>query len=371
MNDRAQTFASVVVSRTAEITVIPAPTGAEAARAALVSRWWREDGWGGVHEDAVGNVWAAVQPGETHASGGGAIVLAAHLDTVFPADLPHTLQQQNGRMVGPSVGDDSVALASLSAVGALLSGTTRRSVWLLATVGEEGLGNLRGIMAALDGFASPIEALLVLEGNYLGRVSAIGVGSIRWRVRVSAPGGHAWEASEVPSAVHVAADIVQAIARLAITGARAAVNVGRIGGGEAINARARECWFELDIRADDPAALATLESEARVLIAANTPGTVDVMIDELGRRPAGALDPDHALVRAAIAALEEEGITPVFGATSTDANAAHARGVPAVAVGVTTGSGEHTPHEWIDIAPIAQGLSVLARTVMKFEEAAR
>ena len=106
---------------------------------------------------------------------------------LFPADLPHTVHEHDGRVVGPGVGDDSVALAALSAVGALLTGTTRRSVWLLATVGEEGLGNLRGIIAALDGFASPIEALMVLEGNYLGRVSAIGVGSSRWRVCVSAP----------------------------------------------------------------------------------------------------------------------------------------------------------------------------------------
>lgn len=361
----------MVVSRTAEIAVIPAPTGAEVTRAARVTEWWREDDWGGVHTDTTGNVWAAVRPGRTRAGRDGAIVLAAHLDTVFPADLPHTVHQQDGRLVGPGVGDDSVALAALSAVGTLLAGTTSRPVWLLATVGEEGLGNLRGITAALDGFASPIEALLVLEGNYLGRVSATGVGSLRWRVRVSGPGGHAWEASEVPSAVHVAADIVRDIVHLAGTGVGAVVNVGRIGGGEAINARARECWFELDIRADHPEALASLESDARALIETNSPDTVKVEIDELGRRPAGTLDPDHALVRAAVAALEESGITPTFVATSTDANAAHVRGIPAVTLGVTTGSGEHTPREWIDIAPIAQGLSVLARTVMKFEEATR
>ena len=101
-------------------------------------------------------------------------------------------------------------------------------------------------------------------------------------------------------------------------------------------------------------------------MAANAPDRVDVEIEELGRRPAGALDPDHPLVRAAATALEEAGIPPSFVATSTDANAAHARGIPAVAVGVTTGSGEHTPQEWIDVAPVADGLSVLAATVEKF-----
>ena len=204
--------------------------------------------------------------------------------------------------MGPGVGDDSVALAALSAVGTLLAGTSGRPVWLLATTGEEGLGNLRGIIAALEGFASPIDAVVAVEGNYLGRVSAVGVGSLRWRVRVSGPGGHAWEASEAPSAVHAAADMIRDITRLAVGRAlpRAAVNVGRIGGGEAINARARACWFELDIRTADPSALVMLEADTRTLIQTHVPEGIEVEIDELGRRPAGALDPDHPLVRAAV-----------------------------------------------------------------------
>jgi acetylornithine deacetylase/succinyl-diaminopimelate desuccinylase-like protein len=357
-------LASRVLTRTAEIAAVPAPTGAETARAALVAAWWHEDGWEDVHADTTGNVWALARPGA-----GGAVVLAAHLDTVFPADLPHTVREEDGRLVGPGVGDDAVALAALSAVGTLLARAGGRPVWLLATVGEEGLGNLRGIVGALDGSDPAIGAVLAVEGNYLGRVSAVGVGSLRWRVRVSGPGGHAWEASEAPNAVHVAADMVRDIARLSVTGARAATNVGRIGGGEAINARARSCWFELDVRADDPAALDTLEAEARAAVQTDTPEGIEVQIEELGRRPAGALASDHPLVGAARTALQDAGIPPVFVATSTDANAAHARGIPALAVGITTGGGEHTPQEWIDIPPIANGLSVLAETVARFEEA--
>ena len=135
-------LASRVLERTAEIAVVPAPTGGEAARAGLVASWWRDDGWEEVHVDDVGNVWALVRRGK-----GGAVVLAAHLDTVFPADLPHLAHEEGGRLVGPGVGDDSVALAALSAVGTLLTGTMGRPVWLLATVGEEGLGNLRGSSA--------------------------------------------------------------------------------------------------------------------------------------------------------------------------------------------------------------------------------
>jgi tripeptide aminopeptidase len=362
-----QMLADRVLTRTAEIATVPAPTGGEAARAAIVAGWWREDGCRDVKVDATGNVWALARPGA-----GGAVVLAAHLDTVFPEDLPHDVRRVDGRLVGPGVGDDAVALAALSAVGTVLSGQQGCPVWLLATAGEEGLGNLRGIIGALDGFAASIDALLAVEGNYLGRVSAVGVGSLRWRVQVAGPVGHAWEASDAPSAIHVAAEMIRDISRSSVAGAKVAVNVGRIGGGEAINARARTCWFELDVRADDPEALATVESQVRTLLLdSRTPERIEVAVHELGRRPAGALDAGHPLVRAAAAALEDAGLPVVFVATSTDANAAHARGIPAVAVGVTTGSGEHTPDEWIDIAPVAAGLSVLAATVTRFEEATR
>jgi acetylornithine deacetylase/succinyl-diaminopimelate desuccinylase-like protein len=107
------------------------------------------------------------------------------------------------------------------------------------------------------------------------------------------------------------------------------------------------------------------------VIETDTPASIQVEIEELGRRPAGFLDRDHALVRAAVAALEEAGIAPEFVATSTDANAAHARGIPALALGVTTGSGEHTPNEWIEIAPVSTGLSVLAATVTALQGATR
>ena len=157
-------LAGLVVSRTVGIAAIPAPTGSEAVRAGLVAGWWREDGWTDVDVDATGNVWALARPGQ-----GGAVVLAAHLDTVFDADGAHVVREGDGRLLGPGVGDDSVAVAALSAVGSLLATAAGRPVLLLATVGEEGLGNLRGIVAALDGFGAAVEAVLAVEGHYLAR----------------------------------------------------------------------------------------------------------------------------------------------------------------------------------------------------------
>jgi tripeptide aminopeptidase len=349
-----------VVRRTIEIAQVPAPTGAEAERAAVVRSWWERDGLREVHVDAIGNVW-----GKVRGVDGTVVILCAHLDTVFGAQIPHTVRVEGNTLAGPSVGDDSVGLASLSAAGMALS-ARGVPVWLLASVGEEGLGNLCGVSAALDAPPAPVAAFVAVEGNYLGRVSTVGVGSVRRRVRVLGPGGHAWEAAETPSAVHALGGLVASIA--AIPRRRGtSVNVGRIGGGEGINMRAREAWLELDVRAEDPEVLAAVAREVEDLVEGIGP-PLAVDRDLLGDRPAGHVDPDHPLVRAATDALTEVGTSSTCPATSTDANAAHARGIPAIAVGVTRGSGEHTAQEWIETAPIEAGVRALARTIERFEE---
>jgi len=355
-----ETIAARVLDRTIELAQIPAPTGEEAARAALVTAWWKADGLEHVRRDETGNVWACARAGS-----GAAVVLCAHLDTVFGADVSHEVRSDASTLRGPSVGDDSIGVASLQSATSLLR-PTGMPVWLLGSVGEEGLGNLRGASAALDAPPVPISAFIAVEGNYLGRVSIVGLGSARRRIRVSGPGGHAWEAMNAPSAVHRVAELVTELTGMPRpTGT--SLNVGGIGGGEGINVRAREAWFDLELRAVDPAELASMvRAVGDRLATVSEPLTVRQ--ESLGDRPAGRVDPGHPLVRAAGDALGEVGIDITSPATSTDANAAHARGVPAIALGITTGSGEHTPEEWIDTEPIDAGVRTLARTMERFEE---
>jgi acetylornithine deacetylase/succinyl-diaminopimelate desuccinylase-like protein len=362
--ERTRAEAAVVIERTIELCSIPAPTGGEAARAELVASWWNADGWEDVRVDETGNVWAGVPGGDD-----GAVLVCAHLDTVFPADVAHGARADGDRLRGPGVGDDAVGVASLSAVARGLDPDAAPRLWLVATVGEEGLGNLRGIRAALADLDGSVGAVLAIEGNYLGRVSSVGVGSLRWRVEARGPGGHAWEAAEAPSAVHTIAAIAASLGALSHEGTRTSANVGTIGGGEAINARGRAAWLELDLRADEPSALDAMENLARERIQDATPEGIEVEVHELGRRPAGRLDPGDPLVEAAAASLASLGIDPEFVATSTDANAAHAAGIPAVAIGITTGGGEHTPQEWISLEPIPLGLASVAGTIARWGEA--
>ncbi len=427
-----------VVARTVEIAAIAAPPLDEADRTSLVQRWWTADGLEEVAVDRVGNVWARIRPGArvvaraepaaasaaavaaepaagTGAGAGAAaparpaVVIAAHLDTVFGRDVAHGAVGDGRYLRGPSVGDDSIALASLSALAELLPADMAVPVWILATVGEEGLGNLIGITTALAEPRTPVATLVALEGNWLGRVCHTAVGSVRWRVTITGPGGHAWERADAPSAVHTAARAIDALVGITRpTGARTAINVGRMGGGESINSRAISAWFEVDLRADSQAALDALDATVRQAISgaiatdntdntgtadtadtADTPGgtggtggtgttstgttdtdaagraQVTATFDEIGRRPAGHLAVDHPIVAAAADALRAAGRTVTYTAASTDANAAHRIGIPAVAIGVTIGEGEHTEAEWIDLEPVAEGLCVLADTVIR------
>jgi tripeptide aminopeptidase len=356
----AQALAATVLARTRELAQIPAPTGAEQDRAAVVRGWWERDGWA-PSTDEAGNVW-----GQAVAGPGAAVLICAHLDTVFGLDVPHVVHENPGRLCGPSVADDSVAVAALSAVASLLARAGPGPVWLVATVGEEGVGNLAGITHALEHPPQPVAAMIAVEGNYLGRVVITGVGSIRWRVRYEGPGGHAWERSAAPSAVHAVAHAAARISELSVPGARFSVNVGSIGGGEAINARARTAWFELDLRADTMPTLQGLADQASRIISGAGRG-LSARVEELGTRPAGGIAESSPLAAAAAAALAQAGVGCRFDASSTDANAAHAAGIPAVALGVTYGEGEHTPSEWIKTAPVPGGLVALADTIRRFQ----
>jgi tripeptide aminopeptidase len=355
-----------VIERAVEVTEVPGPTGYEGDRAELVARWWVEDGWKDVCVDAVGNVWATAPPATTVASGADpAVLVAAHLDTVFAAGTPLEVRREGSRLIGPGIGDDGIGLAALSTVAMMAAAHPVPSpLYLVATVGEEGLGNLRGAREAIASPPGPLGAFIAVEGNYLGRVVTTGIGSIRWRVELSCPGGHAWERAGGPSAVHIAAQLVSELVRLPVQPGESSLNVGTLHGGEAINALGRNAIFELDVRAADPRSLAVLEASVQQVLSSPLPRGVRLDATVIGKRSAGRTASDHPLVRAAVAALEAATVHWREGGGSTDANAAQEAGLPAVALGVTVGAAEHTTEEWIETGPVASGLAALAGTIV-------
>jgi tripeptide aminopeptidase len=339
------------------ICEVPAPTFAEGARAELLLRLWRAAGLE-PRLDRVGNVLADV-PGGT----GPRVVLAAHLDTVFEAGTDVRVRESEGRWCAPGLGDNSASLAVLTATAeAIAAGALERRprLSLAATVGEEGLGDLRGAKALVADLGAEIDAFVAVDGH-LGGVVDQAVGSVRFEVRLRGPGGHSWGDHGTPSAVHAVGDVIHALTRIDVPSApRSSLNVGLVRGGSAINAIAAQAVCTLDLRSIDPDELARLGSEAdrRARSIARRHG-LEVEVARVGQRPA-ASGGNESLVAAAERSLRSLGIEPQRSASSTDANVAMAAGIPALCFGVYRGGDAHRAGEWIEPESLEQGMAALA-----------
>ena len=344
-----------VVEDARRICAMPAPPFEEGPRAELVA-WMLGQAGAPARIDATGNVIAPLG-GE----GPDTVVFAAHLDTVFAAGTEIAFEEGEGRLAAPGIGDNSVAIAALVHLARhIRDRPAHRPVALVATVGEEGLGDLRGAKALLDEMA--VGAFVAVEGQMLDAIKLAGVGSIRLRVTVRGPGGHPWGDRGTPSAVHGLVDLV-AGALAEAHGADVVLNVGVIRGGTVINAIAGRASAEIDLRAEDDGALRAVAARVHEVLEW-TPDGLEVTVEPIGRRPGGRIAPDHALVAAARRARERAGLPPAEeGASSTDANAAYGRDIPAITVGVTTGGNAHRLDEYIDLAPLGQGLAALEALV--------
>ena len=234
-------------------------------------------------------------------------------------------------------------------------------IWLVANTGEEGNGDLRGMRAAVDRLQAVLGACIVIEGMGLSRVVHRALGSRRFRIRATAPGGHSWSDFGVASALHVLIQLAADLTRLKPPAEpRTTFNVGAFHGGTSVNTIAQHADLELDLRSEDPAALAEIVAHVQAIVARyQTPrwqqAGVHVTVETIGDRPGGAIADDHPLVQAAIRSLGSVGIQPQLNLriSSTDANVPLSRGIPAVCIGITDGANAHRTDEWIapDLLP--------------------
>ena len=355
------TWAARVLQRALEVQRIPAPTFHEAQRAAFVRQCWAEEDVA-VEQDAVGNVYARL-PGRGDAP---PVVVTAHLDTVFPEEVDLTVRRVGPRLYGPGLGDNSLGVAALFGVVWALRPLVPLpgDLWLVANVGEEGLGNLRGMKAVVERFGGAVSAYLVLEGLGLGQVYHRALGVRRYRITLRTPGGHSWAHAGRPSAIHELAALITELTHLPLpTRPRTTLNLGRIGGGMSINTIAPEAWMEIDLRSEEARALTRVASSVKRLAQKHRRARVQVQLEVIGERPNGALSPTHPLVQAAEAALRAQGVAPTRLSGSTDANIPLSRGYPAVGLGLTRGGGAHTVEEYIEPDALPQGLAAVVSLV--------
>lgn len=349
------------------IQQVPAPTFKERQRALFVRNLLASEGLQDVAMDRQQNVHARLPGRQSEYP----IVVTAHLDTVF-AGKNMLVSRQAGRICGPGIGDNSLGVAALLGLAWLLRETPEpleADVWLVANTCEEGLGDLRGMKAVVDRFGDRVRAYLVLEGTALGQIYHRAVGVQRYRVTVTTPGGHSWTDYGRPSAVHELAALITDLTGLPLPARpRTTMNVGTIRGGTGINVLASQAQFDLDLRSESADVLARLSSEVQEKMRDRSRNGVDVQVESIGQRPAGQIPPDHPLVQLAVECLTQEGIEPSLTSGSTDANIPLSRGIPAVVLGITTGTGAHTEQECIDLAPAQHGMNQLVSFVRKLSK---
>lgn len=350
------------VSDIIAITQIPAPPFKEAVKAKAFAAMLRERGLDPTI-DEEGNV-LALRKGSVS---GPVVVVAAHLDTVFPEGTDVTVKREGTKLMAPGVGDDSAGLATLLAlIDAMNAGKvqTRSDILFVGDVGEEGLGDLRG-MRYLFGkgeYKGRIGAFFSLDGGGLDSMTTGGTGSKRYRVTFKGPGGHSYGAFGIVNPMVALAQTVTELYRIDVpSNPKTTYSASVVGGGTSVNAIPAEVWLQVDMRSASADELAKLEKQflaivPRTVAAENAArsteaGKVSAELEPIGDRPAGHTDPNADIVRFAEAAYRGEGLTVRQGTSSTDSNIPMSLGIPAITMSrIAEGGRAHAPDEWIDVA---------------------
>jgi len=350
------------------ICEIPAPPFKEAARADDFKRRLIALGYVDTRIDAVGNVITQVGSGS-----GPTVMVAAHLDTVFPEGTDVRTTRNGDRVAGPGIGDDCRGLAVLLTLAKVIKETgltPNGRVYLVGNVGEEGPGNLRG-MRHLFGkeFPGAINFFISIDGGGGAEIVSRAVGSHRYTISFEGPGGHSYGAFGMTNPMHAMGRAIAHIADLKVpTGPKTTFNVGIVRGGTSVNTITPQAQMDVDIRSESAANLLEMDRRLRAAVArgvadelARWPASkapITVRYDTIGIRPTGGQGDDAYIVRTAkaAAALLDDGLSwmPRTIASSTDANIPIALGIPAIAInGGGGGGGAHGTGEWYQETPDA------------------
>ncbi len=356
-----ETNADAITEEHVRICSIPASPFGEQQRAEYFSQRFREIGLTEVEIDDEGNCLGLLKGSSQKPL----LVVSAHLDTVFSKDTDFTVTKRDGKLFAPGIADDGCGLAALIALAQAIQAEQipiEGSILFVGTVGEEGEGNLRGVryLFTKGRWATQIDAFLSFDGPGLDRITNRALGSHRYRVEITGPGGHSWGDFGLPNPVHA---IGRAISRLAGYPApkepRTTFNVGRIEGGTSVNSIPSRASIEVDLRSAAERELQRLDAFFRRAIreaveeenASRRVGdpALNLKVDLIGERPTGETRADSPLVEVALEATRSLGVTPRLDQSSTDSNLPISLGIPAITLGAGGSSGSsHSLDEWYD-----------------------
>lgn len=346
------------------IQQVPAPTGSEHLRAEFVAVHLRRVGCVDVELDGTPNVYARV----AGIAGGPAVMLSAHLDTVFPEGTDLTSRRDGDLLYGPGIGDNSMGLAGLLTLAQELTNSKEPpacDVWFVANACEEGLGDLKGMRQALDSVKPRVKGCIILEGSSCGpgTITHRGLGVRRYRIEAFARGGHSWGSFGEPSAIHLLVRLASVITHWEVPDSpRTTFNIGVIEGGTSVNTIAAHASMLLDLRSEDAGELEKLIARTEELVAtAGADGDTRVSASVVGDRPTGGIPVGHPLVAAASNILRELKVPwhdIRYRIGSTDANIPLSQGIPAVAIYLTEGHDVHRLSEWLSLDSLPIGMTL-------------
>jgi acetylornithine deacetylase/succinyl-diaminopimelate desuccinylase-like protein len=367
------------VEKQIAIAQIPAPPFHEEVRGKALAEEFRRVQLQDVEIDGIGNVLGWI-PGSSPR----ALVIAAHLDTVFPEGTNVTVKHEGNRLIGPGLVDDTRGLTAVLALVEAIKAAgihTKRSLLFVADVGEEGLGSLRGIKYLVNEgkYRDRIDDFISIDGDGENRVAYREMGSRRYKVTVTGPGGHSWGNFGRANPAHALGRIIAHLADMETpTDPKTTYNVGRIGGGTSVNSIPFESWFEFDMRSVDEGALDRLEQEflrrAKLGVEEENrlrePSHTKVVLDAKRIAVRHAVSSHNEdLVKAAQQAARAVGMgDPALTVGSTDSNAAVSAGIPAITIeGGGRGGNLHSLEEWFEPAGSSKGIQKALLTILLFD----
>lgn len=364
-----------ITGEQARITEIPAPPFHEAARADALKKLLASSGLR-VRVDRAGNVL-----GELAGSQGSEIVVvAAHLDTVFPSGTAVRVRKEGTRMLAPGISDNGTGLAALAALARALRTAKlkpQRTILFVADVGEEGEGNLRGMRALVEEYRGRLKYVIVLDGSTTDHATTMALASRRIEISVTGPGGHSWSDFGMPNPIHALGRGIARFVNVRVPDSpRTTFNIGQIEGGTSVNAIPYHASLKVDLRSEQEAELARLEAALREAMQAGVDeemraarngqwGKLELGVRVLGVRPGGALPENSPLLAALRDADASLGNHSRLERSSTDANIPLSMGIDALAIGGGgVGGGAHSLNEWYDPAGRAVGLKRVLLTLL-------
>ena len=344
---------------------VPAPSFKETGRGDLLKQTFQQLGLQNVRVDKAGNV-LGDRPG---AAPRPRFVIAAHLDTVFPEGTDVTVKREGAVLRGPGIGDDCRGLAVLVAIIRALKQAnvqTPGSITFVADVGEEGLGDLRGMKQLFnDTMKGQIDRFVSIDGTGVS-ITNVAVGSHRYRVTFKGPGGHSFGAFGLANPIGAMGRAIAKISDLQVPRQpKTTFNVGRVGGGTSVNSIPFDGWMEVDMRSSDPASLAAIDAGFHKAVDSavveenerwGTPRMVTATKDLVGDRPAGSTPENALIVQTTLAVNRALGFAATLGEGSTDSNLPMSLKIPAVTIGGGgRGTGGHSLGEAFDATDSWQG----------------